>query len=451
MLLLYQTLNEEEGGEENCLPLGNGVSLPAKWSEIRKRTHGLIAKGDTCFVWNGTEWDCVQSEEQLIRFQELSCVRVRLLPPQTGARFKVVAAPAPVVAAPAPAPTTTPTPPAKQEHTLDDTLQQVGGSLRNTFSSFAKSALSATDAVAKAVTDVSLVGEKRVEQIGAVKFRLGKKLAEGGFSEVFLAKEEGEGSNRSLAIKRCLAQTPEQLDQLKKEIRAHALFTDSPYILQLLASEVSKPQVDGRLVHQVRFVFPLCAGGSWFDTLARNPTDEEHVGRIFLGAALGLQHMHAKGILHRDVKPHNILLTGQGHPLVMDLGSSCEFPIQVQSKRQASDLQEDAAQNCSAPYRAPELFEPTVGRNIGAEADAWSLGCTLFAMVWGKGYSPFEDATQGVLKLAILNGSAVRFPAARAEPSPLRLAAQRIVTKSVVHGTRMTLGEMIQVVQDTVN
>ncbi|KAH9251972.1 hypothetical protein BASA81_010176 [Batrachochytrium salamandrivorans] len=448
MLLLYQTLNspEEEGGEENCLPLGNNVSLPAKWSEIRKRTHGLISKGDTCFVWNGAEWDCVQSEEQLVRFQELSCIRVRLLPPQTGARFKVVVA----AAKPPPAAAAPTAPPTKQEHTLDETLNQVGGSLRNTFSSFAKSALSATDAVAKAVNDVSLVGEKRVEQIGAVRFRLGKKLAEGGFSEVFLAKEEGE--NRPLAIKRCLAQTPEQLDQLKKEIRAHALFTDSPYILQLLASEVSKPQVDGRLVHQVRFVFPLCAGGSWFDTLGRNLGEEEHIGRIFLGAALGLQHMHAKGILHRDVKPHNILLTGQGHPLVMDLGSSCEFPIQVQSKRQASDLQEDAAQNCSAPYRAPELFEPTVGRNIGSEADAWSLGCTLFAMVWGKGYSPFEDATQGVLKLAILNGSAVRFPSAtRAEPTPLRLAAQQIVTKSVVHGTRMTLGEMIQVVQDTVN
>jgi serine/threonine kinase 16 len=299
-----------------------------------------------------------------------------------------------------------------------------------TLTSWAKSASETVKVVNEAATD------KRFEQIGTLKVKVGKKIAEGGFSEVYMAK----GMNNELyAVKKCRAQTPEQLSQLKREIAAHEVAQEAEHILKLFTSDISP--MEGRGSSSiVRFVFPLCEGGSWYDHKSES---EEEMLRIFLGMSKGLQFLHKNSILHRDVKPHNVLLTSDLFPLLMDLGSSCPLPIKVPNKGAASLLAEEAAEHCSAPYRAPELWEPTVGKNIGGEADVWSLGCTLYAMSYGKGYSPFEDALQGVLKLAILNGSSVRFPSS----SKYSTFTQEIISKSVVHSSRVNLDELIEKIE----
>jgi serine/threonine protein kinase len=173
--------------------------------------------------------------------------------------------------------------------------------------------------------------------------------------------------------------------------------------------------------------------------------------RIFIGAARGLQAMHGHNLLHRDVKPHNVLLTGGGHPLLMDLGSSCPCPIQVGSKSAASLLAEEAAQHCSAPYRAPELYEPKVGQALGPEIDVWSLGASLYAVTYGKGYSPFEDATQGVLKLAILNGTPIKFPGGGAA-ARFSDVVKRIVLSALARQgqDRVGLDELITMAEEVV-
>ena len=268
---------------------------------------------------------------------------------------------------------------------------------------------------------------------------MGKKIAEGGFSEVYIARGP---SNESYALKKCRAQTSEQLAQLRREISAHGAVADAEHILRLLASDISPGEGRSSIV---RFVFPLCEGGSWFDAFQRH-TSEQEVLRIFLGAARGLQCLHEKSILHRDVKPHNVLLTADGHALLMDLGSSCPLPIKIGAKSAAALLAEEAAEQCSAPYRAPELWEPKVGKNIGGEADVWSLGCSLFAVTYGRGYSPYEDAIQGVLKLAILNGSPLRFPSA----GPYSDFCRALIAKTVVHAptSRINLDELIREVEE---
>ena len=84
----------------------------------------------------------------------------------------------------------------------------------------------------------------------------------------------------------------------------------------------------------------------------------------------------------------------------------------ISNRTEALLLQEDAAQNCSMPYRAPELFDTPSLCDIDERVDVWSLGCLLFAGDAG-GRSPFEDAmgqTGGSLALAVLSGK-VTWPA----------------------------------------
>ena len=145
------------------------------------------------------------------------------------------------------------------------------------------------------------------------------------------------------------------------------------------------------------------------------PFTEKHILYIIGCIAKALQHMHSLGYSHRDVKPHNILLSSHGHrsneqdfpeigaPLLMDLGSVCAARCAVQTKSQALQVEEEAALKSSAAYRAPELTSvPFPPCELDERVDVWALGCSLYCIAVGR--SPFESEKEGVMRLAILNG-----------------------------------------------
>jgi serine/threonine kinase 16 len=268
-----------------------------------------------------------------------------------------------------------------------------------------------------------------------------KKLAEGGFSEVFFVRGP---NNEQWALKKCRAQTSEQVEQLGREVKAHHLLLAEPHILRLIASDVIQEQ-RGRSV--VRFLFPLCEGGSWYELSYGKQVEEKEALRITLGACKGLRAMHKAGLLHRDVKPHNVLLA-KNVPLLMDLGSCSSLPLRVPDKGAAILLQEEAAEQCSAPYRSPELYEPMAGKNIGGESDVWSMGCCLFASTYGKGWPPFEDPHQGVLKLAILNDANIKFPPGTMYSESVKTLVMKMVARKPEN--RMPLEDVIRVLEKLV-
>ncbi|KAL7818146.1 kinase-like domain-containing protein [Trichoderma aethiopicum] len=118
-----------------------------------------------------------------------------------------------------------------------------------------------------------------------------------------------------------------------------------------------------------------------------------------------------KSYAHRDIKPGNIMIDDSGSvPILMDLGSVAPSPIPVTSQSLALQIQDQAAEHSTMPYRAPELFDVRTGTVIDTKTDIWSLGCTLYACLVGK--SPFElrsDETGGTLSLCVLGGD-WRFP-----------------------------------------
>jgi len=97
-------------------------------------------------------------------------------------------------------------------------------------------------------------------------------------------------------------------------------------------------------------------------------------------------------------------------PILMDLGSLAPSPTPITSRSMALAVQDTAAEHCTMPYRAPELFEVKTDTVIDTKVDIWSLGCTVYACLVGK--SPFEarsEETGGSLTMCVLGGD-WRFP-----------------------------------------
>jgi serine/threonine kinase 16 len=129
---------------------------------------------------------------------------------------------------------------------------------------------------------------------------------------------------------------------------------------------------------------------------------------------------------HRDIKPSNIMISDTGTaPILMDLGSLAPSPTPITSRAIALQVQDQAAEHSTMPYRAPELFDVQPDSVIDTKVDIWSLGCTLYACLTGK--SPFEarsEETGGSLSLCVLGGD-WRFP--DEGPAEAKRGKQRVV------------------------
>ncbi|KAJ1901689.1 Serine/threonine-protein kinase env7 [Kickxella alabastrina] len=103
---------------------------------------------------------------------------------------------------------------------------------------------------------------------------------------------------------------------------------------------------------------------------------------------------NSSGYAHRDIKLANIMLSDDGTtPVLMDFGSVARARLTVRDRSEALRVQDDAAEQCSMPYRAPELFDVQRGCSLDERTDVWSLGCLLFALAWG--HTPFEHPLAG--------------------------------------------------------
>lgn len=75
---------------------------------------------------------------------------------------------------------------------------------------------------------------------------------------------------------------------------------------------------------------------------------------------------------HRDIKPANVLIADDGQtPVLMDFGSMARARVKIQTRQQALHEQDLAAEQCSMPYRAPELFDVKTGATLDEKADIW--------------------------------------------------------------------------------
>ncbi|WP_445337829.1 serine/threonine-protein kinase [Bifidobacterium sp. ESL0822] len=201
--------------------------------------------------------------------------------------------------------------------------------------------------------------------------RLMRPLDLGGTAAVYLYEQEG--LNRPVAVKVALQGSMDrQTHQLfLREAKNLARLSTHPCILSIHQALVSD---DGRDC----LVLEYAPGGSCKTIMLKGGMDQEGVLDLGVRMASALCCAHERGILHRDVKPSNFLITDQGLPVLADFGISSG----IYGSERAGGL--------SIPWAAPEVL---ANRSGGSEAsDIYSLGASLFGMLAGR--SPYEYTYQ---------------------------------------------------------
>src|SRR5207247_1394209 len=101
-------------------------------------------------------------------------------------------------------------------------------------------------------------------------------------------------------------------------------------------------------------------------------------------AAVGLEYVHQQGLVHRDIKPHNLLVSRTGQVKILDLGLAT---LKGAPKPAGGELTTDRHFLGTVDYAAPEQWECC--RDVDIRADIYSLGCTLYYLLAGE--SPFPN------------------------------------------------------------
>ncbi|XP_038602745.1 serine/threonine-protein kinase 16 isoform X1 [Tachyglossus aculeatus] len=251
-----------------------------------------------------------------------------------------------------------------------------------------------------------------------------QKLGEGGFSFVDLV--EGVQDGRFYALKRIVCHERRDREDAQHEADMHRLFRH-PNILPLEAYCL----VERGPKHEAWLLLPFLKGGTlWSEVEGLRDRgsflSEDRILLLLLGICRGLEAIHAQGYAHRDLKPTNILLGETGQPVLMDLGSMNRARIQVDDSRQALALQDWAAQRCTISYRAPELFCVPSHCVVDERTDVWSLGCVLYAMMFGEG--PFDPVFQKGDSVALAVQSPLDVPQVPRYSPPLRRLLSSMLT-----------------------
>jgi len=240
----------------------------------------------------------------------------------------------------------------------------------------------------KAASDAPDLGARLQEALGPA-FRVERELAGGGMSRVFLAVETKLGRRVVVKVLPPELRAVMSAERFHRETRLAAALRH-PHIVPLLAAGES---ADGL----VYFTMPYIEGESLEQRLGREgrlPLAD--VVAIVREVADALAYAHANGVVHRDVKPANVLIEGR-HAVVADFGVAKAIAL-ARGEWDRSDHEQDAHDPSTAltdagfvlgtpAYMSPEQAK---GYEIDARTDVYSLGCMTFEMLTGQ--LPFPDA-----------------------------------------------------------
>ncbi|MGZ5431164.1 MAG: protein kinase domain-containing protein, partial [Thermoanaerobaculia bacterium] len=201
------------------------------------------------------------------------------------------------------------------------------------------------------------------------RYRLLEKAGVGGMSEVW--KAEDETLKRTVAVKIILGPVASESTFRERFLREARLVAGLEHPNVLPVFDYGTATIDGEEVSYL--VMPLVAGGSLKGRVA-GPVPPALAVTWLSAIASALDHAHAKGILHRDVKPGNVLMDSQGRPLLADFGLA-------RSAEVSSGLTATGTVLGTPLYMAPEQ---ATGKVLSGRADQYALAVIAFELLAGR-------------------------------------------------------------------
>ncbi|KAA8542340.1 hypothetical protein F0562_023524 [Nyssa sinensis] len=242
------------------------------------------------------------------------------------------------------------------------------------------------------------------------RFRIVRQLGEGGFAYVYLVKEvltdsssaSGGGiakkfkdpshvsDDGTYAMKKVIIQNNEQLELVREEIRVSSLFSH-PNLLPLLDHAIIsvKGTQEGSRKHEAYLLFPVHLDGTLLDNAKAMKAKKEFFSTSDCSSNISAALCRTPAYAHKFALVQRLYSCRNGH---------------LSTVQQA--------------FCTPELWDCPSHADIDERTDIWSLGCTLFAIMYGE--SPFEYAlgeSGGSLQLAIINAQ-IKWPAGPNPPYP---------------------------------
>ncbi|XP_066341971.1 putative cyclin-dependent kinase F-2 [Miscanthus floridulus] len=160
----------------------------------------------------------------------------------------------------------------------------------------------------------------------------------------------------------------------------------------------------GSDMHDLHLVMEYVVGRSLQDVITslrrrhrhqHHPFSESETRRVMAQLLAGVSTMHAHGVVHRDLKPGNVLVSAEdGHLKICDLGLATSVVAPL--------LTDDTDPEGTPGYMAPELLLGE--KDCGVPIDVWALGCNMAVLVTGQTLFPEEDLCQQLISIVNLLG-----------------------------------------------